>query len=102
MLNRKENKSSNGTTGHHRNDHRPPVSAKGRPRRRFIISAKAAGHPAPPEREVRNGAREVRNGTAKTNAPLSQPKAAPGAHPHPPGSPAAPGAPVDLAETIKT
>jgi len=95
MLNRKESKSSSGTTGQHRNGQRTTASAKGRPRRRFIISAKAAGHSAsPPSNENRNGA-------TKTGTP-SQAKVASGPHAASPGAPAVPGAAVDLAETIKT
>jgi RNA polymerase primary sigma factor len=89
MLNRKESKLSNGADHHGRNAHRTPA-VKGRPRRRFIISAKAAG---------RNdaSARPPQNGSAKPATPVV--KALPGAKTPVPG--AAP-SPVDLAETIKT
>ena len=91
MLNRKDNKPTNGADHHGRAGQRG-AAAKGRhPRRRFIISSRAAGQPAHrPDQE--------RNGGAK-------------AHPAPPGNvpakgqaqPArAPGLPIDLAETIKT
>ena len=89
MLNRKESKLTNGADnpGH---DRQAPVSAKGRPRRRFIISAKAAGR-------VDTSAHPPHNGAAKTPSALA--KTPTDAKPAAPGS--APSA-VDLAETIKT
>src|SRR5579862_3573176 len=94
MLNRKASKLSNGADNHGRGGQRSSPAAKGRPRRRFIISAKAAGrtdtsahpHPHPPQ-----------NGGAKPNALPGRPL--PGAKPAVPGTPPSP---VDLAETIKT
>src|SRR6516162_1541001 len=88
MLNRKESKLSNGADkrGH---DGPRPDPVKGRPRRRFIISAKAAGRTDSPH--------SPQNGTAKTAAPAA--KALPGVKAPLPGAPASP---VDLAETIKT
>src|SRR5260370_27399720 len=62
------------------------------PRRRFIISAKAAGRP-----EVRP--QESPNGSSKSHAHPPHPKVGPGGQPKAPGSPPSP---VDLAETIKT
>src|SRR5215831_17112819 len=85
MLNRKESKSSNGADNG-RNGH--AAHGQKRPRRRFIISAKAAGRsPAP--------APEPRNGASKTHSPLG--KAIPTAP-----TPGTSASPVDLAETIKT
>src|SRR5712675_1952531 len=89
MLNRKESKLSNGADKPGRVVQRPdPV--KGRPRRRFIISAKAAGRTDSPPQSVQNG-------TTKGAAPVA--KVLPGAKP---GTPGIPPSPVDLAETIKT
>jgi RNA polymerase primary sigma factor len=94
MLHRKESKASNGSEGANRAAHRP-AAAKSRPRRRFIISAKAAGrsdttaphHPAP--------AAPVK-GAAPT---VPGAKTLPGVKAPVPGVPASP---IDLAETIKT
>jgi RNA polymerase primary sigma factor len=89
MLNRKESKLSNGADKPGRVAQRPdPV--KGRPRRRFIISAKAAGRTDSPPHSVQNG-------TNKGAAPVA--KVLPGGKP---GTPGVPPSPVDLAETIKT
>ena len=92
MLNRKESKVSNGSESAGRAAHRP-APAKNRPRRRFIISAKAAG----------------RTDTAAPHSPTPPPKTAapaPVAGKNLPGVkapvPGVPAAPIDLAETIKT
>jgi len=95
MLNRKESKPSNGSDPG-RGGHRP-APAKGRPRRRFIISAKAAGHSD-------SSAHSTSNGTAKAAAPgpITLPggkQSVPGGKPPVPGTPPSP---IDLAETIKT
>src|SRR5260370_15015720 len=89
MLNRKESKASNGAE-HHGRGGQTPSPIKGRPRRRFIISAKAAG---------RNdaSAHQPHNGAAKPGTPVG--KTLPGGKAPVPGSPPSP---VDLAETIKT
>src|ERR1041385_2607784 len=88
MLNRKESK-SNGSNNRSRVVKRSPAPKT--PRRRFIISAKAAAanHVAP---------HQPQNGNAKHPAPPVKPLP-PGAKPAVPGPP---GPPVDLAETIKT
>jgi len=89
MLNRKESKLSNGADKPGRVVQRPdPV--KGRPRRRFIISAKAAGRTDSPPHSVHNGANK---GAAPVAKVLAGGK---------PGTPGVPPSPVDLAETIKT
>jgi RNA polymerase primary sigma factor len=91
MLNRKESKASNGAEKNGRVVPRPdPV--KSRPRRRFIISAKAAGRTDTPPHAVQNG-------TSKPAAPAAPAKVLPGAKP---GAPGVPASPIDLAETIKT
>src|SRR6185369_14021973 len=91
MLNRKESKSPNGADNRRRVG-QTPAPVKGRPRRRFIISAKAAGrHDAiahPPH-----------NGTPKSVNPSA--KSLPGGKMPAPGA-ASPPSPIDLAETIKT
>src|SRR5437762_4385689 len=90
MLNRKESKSSNGAPENGRNGHSVP-SGKGRPRRRFIISAKAAGQA--PKLEPKNGA-------AKSHSsPVTKGQSPASAHTPPTGASASP---IDLAETIKT
>ncbi len=89
MLNRKESKAANGAE-HHGRGGQTPSPVKGRPRRRFIISAKAAG---------RNdaSAHPPHNGAAKPAGPAA--KSLPGGKAPVPG---APPSPIDLAETIKT
>src|SRR5262245_33582547 len=92
MLNRKLNKMANGAAKHASSRGRAVSPPKARRHlRRFIISSKAAGHHHPP-------AEEKRNGKASSAA---QVKAAYAGR-HAPGAPRAPGAPVDLTETIKT
>ncbi len=90
MLNRKEKVSHGGnhTNGHHR---RPADKAR-KPRRRFIISPKAALQSHPPTHEQRG------------RPPKTEPvpgKGGKGAH-GPAPAPATPGQPTDLTETIKT
>src|SRR5690349_22376248 len=92
MLNRKESKLSNGAEGHGRNG-RPSPAAKGRPRRRFIISARAAGRAEAPRPEPRNGASKPHSAAQAKSTSEPQARALP------PGSAASP---VDLGETIKT
>ena len=93
MLNRKTSKLVNGADTHGRNGQRNTPSQERRPRRRFIISSKAAGRPD-------SRVTQVRNGLGKTTV---LPAAKPGAGNPPAGTPGAtPGAPIDLAETIKT
>ena len=93
MLNRKTSKLVNGADTHGRNGQRNTPSQERRPRRRFIISSKAAGRPD-------SRVTQVRNGLGKTAV---LPAAKPGAGNPPAGTPGAtPGAPIDLAETIKT
>src|SRR5579862_2060677 len=99
MLNRKESKSSTGADNNGRGRQKP-APAKARPRRRFIISAKAAGR-------VDASAHPPQNGSAKPGGGLIKPglnkaglaKALADAKP---GVPGAPPSPIDLAETIKT
>jgi RNA polymerase primary sigma factor len=94
MLNRKPSKLVNGADAHGRNGQRNASGQQERrPRRRFIISSKAAGRPD-------SRAPQVRNGLSK---PPSAPpaKTATGTAGHAPTA-AGPHAPVDLAETIKT
>jgi RNA polymerase primary sigma factor len=91
MLNRKESKASNGADNHARAGHRPPPD-KGRPRRRFIISAKAAAR-------ADASAQSNQNGTSKAVPSAAAAKNLPGVKASVPGTPASP---IDLAETIKT
>ena len=84
MLNRKPSKSSHGATP--RRAHATESAKEARPRRRFIISARAA------RSEART---DERNGTSKKAPP------APGKGPVEP-PPAGPPSAIDLAETIKT
>ena len=90
MLNRKVNKASNGGIKTPRRGRERVVSNKARPlRRRFIISAKSAGHAGRQPGETRNGHSKI---SPQSKMPVpSQPNA----------SPATPGT-IDLAETIKT
>src|SRR5258708_1214413 len=91
MLNRKPSKSVNGVDTHNRNGQRPPAGEERRPRRRFIISSKAAGR-------VDSRGQQVRNGVGKPPLPAGKgPIPTPGQAPK-----ATPAAPADLAETIKT
>jgi RNA polymerase primary sigma factor len=93
MLNRKESKSSSGTESRDRSDRRN-AAGKGRPRRRFIISSKAANRPEGPAQEKRNGntpktsakteSKDLASSNLQAQALVSPPSA------------------VDLAETIKT
>ena len=89
MLNRKESKLSNGAESHGRGRPTPPPD-KARPRRRFIISAKAAGRVEAPAHPPHNGTGKpavvLPKALADTKAGLS------GAQP----------SAIDLAETIKT
>ncbi|HWX21085.1 MAG TPA: RNA polymerase sigma factor RpoD [Candidatus Binatia bacterium] len=107
MLNRKESKAVNG--GNHRAHTAQRASAaKVRPlRRRFIISSKAASHPAHRPDEGRNGAAKPQAGTAPAApakgqhvTPAKGQQAGTGKGPHAPTG--RPSQPVDLAETIKT
>jgi RNA polymerase primary sigma factor len=88
MLNRKESKSSNGAENHSRGSQRP-APVKGRPRRRFIISAKAAAHNEafahPPQNGTKSGGSSAKGQADGKTAP-----------------PGGPRPPIDLAETIKT
>src|SRR5947209_2379313 len=97
MLNRKESKPSNGAGNHGRNGQRRAEDKARPPRRRFIISSKAARMDAHPH--------ETGNGSAKAH-PAPAPKHPAGTPKHPAGTnPQAPGTPgqaIDLAETIKT
>src|SRR6516225_6825336 len=92
MLNRKPSKLVNGTDTHGRNGQRNPSGQERRPRRRFIISSKAAGR-------ADSRAQQVRHGLSKPPAvPPTKTGANPGQSPAPGGA----AAPADLAETIKT
>ena len=89
MLNRKESKLSNGADNHGRGHQRTaPAPVKGRPRRRFIISAKAAAHNDAAARPPHNGTKSGGSGAKG----LESKTAVPGTPP----------SPIDLAETIKT
>ena len=90
MLNRKASKLVNGADTHGRNGQRNSSGQERRPRRRFIISSKAAGR-------ADTRAQQVRHGLSKSPA-LAPAKAGSGPAP----TAATPGAPADLAETIKT
>jgi len=91
MLNRKESKTCNGSGSLARNGQRIPAP-KGRARRRFIISARAAARAEPPNHEGRNGAGKPHS-VGQAHASSARPQ----------GSPEGPGPnAVDLAETIKT
>src|SRR5215471_9189899 len=92
MLNRKESKPAGSPARQNRGGHRTQTNKPSHPRRRFIISAKAAARP-----DVRS--QESPNGSSKAHAHAPHPKAGPGTATPAPGSA---GAPVDLAETIKT
>ena len=92
MLNRKESKVSNGAENHGRAAHRPAAQAKARPRRRFIISAKAAARADISAQSNQNGTSKAAAGAAVAKT-LTPPKAP---------VPGVPASPVDLAETIKT
>ena len=93
MLNRKESKAAHAAAKHGRGNDRPAAAKEARPRRRFIISSKAAGRQEP-------AAHEKPNGTAKPHGAGEHAKG-----PAVPGQPGVPGtaaSPLDLAETIKT
>ena len=91
MLNRKESKLSNGADNHSRGRQKPsPVKVvKGHPRRRFIISAKAAAHNQAFAHPPQNGTKPA--GSAPKG--LAEGKIA---------APGTAASPIDLAETIKT
>src|SRR6266404_4812861 len=97
MLNRKESKSSNGAESHGRNGQHS-AARKGHPRRRFIISAKAAGRNETLTAEPRNGA-------AKPHS-QSQSKPLSASHSqtvqHKSGNAKIGTSAIDLTETIKT
>ncbi len=86
MLNRKDNKAKGSAK--HREGHRPPASKEQRPRRRFIISSKAAARASASTEHGRNGETKHHGPEAEKGA------AAP--------TPATAATPIDLAETIKT
>jgi RNA polymerase primary sigma factor len=88
MLNRKESKLSNGAQNHSRGN-QSPAPVKGRPRRRFIISAKAAAHNEAFAHPPQNGAKSA----SPSPKGLAESKTA---------VPGAQHSPIDLAETIKT
>jgi RNA polymerase primary sigma factor len=92
MLNRKETKVSGRGAERPGRGQEQPAATKGRPpRRRFIISAKAAGQAR--EQEARNGQIKPKlAGTPPAKAPLNTPATPAG------GPPSV----LDLAETIKT
>jgi len=91
MLNRKENKSANGA-GNHSNGHQDHRDKNRRPRRRFIISAKAAAHPHSAPAPI----------PAPRGRPPKSAAAQPGKSPALPAQPVVPGQAIDLTETIKT
>ena len=92
MLNRKPSKLVNGVDTHGRNGQRNTSGQERRPRRRFIISSKAAA-------QADSRAQQVRHGLNKPPA-IPPVKTGAGAGQAPGG--AGPAAPADLAETIKT
>ncbi|HYG34278.1 MAG TPA: RNA polymerase sigma factor RpoD [Clostridia bacterium] len=91
MLNRKESKSSNRAENQGHGGQRTET-AKGRPRRRFIISSKAAGRVAPPAQEKSNSTKTPAQADPKASSVNSLQAQALMTSP----------SPVDLAETIKT
>jgi RNA polymerase primary sigma factor len=91
MLNRKESKAVNRPGKGARTAPAAQAPKRDKPRRRFIISSKAAART-----EARPA--EPHNGSAKAHPPVPA-KPVPGAQPAAPGTPATP---IDLAETIKT
>ncbi len=92
MLNRKPSKAGNGADNHGRSAQRIVSNEARPPRRRFIISAKAAGRAEPPVQEGRSALKKPHApGAAKPETTTAQP-----------AGPAVPGAIIDLAETIKT
>src|SRR5437879_379740 len=93
MLNRKPSKFVNGADTHGRNGQRNASDQERRPRRRFIISSKAAARADTKAHPVYNELSKTPPAlVAKTG--LSSAIKAPGT--------AGPAAPADLAETIKT
>jgi RNA polymerase primary sigma factor len=92
MLNRKESKLSNGSESRGRNGQRTPAT-KGRPRRRFIISARAAGRIEAPKNEPRNGSSKPHSPVLPNTPSSGQPQGV---------AAGAAASAVDLAETIKT
>jgi RNA polymerase primary sigma factor len=97
MLKRKESKVSHGGDNQARAGQRTPAASKAQPRRRFIISAKAAGRT--------DTSTHPHNGGPKVSAapPAKATGNKPVANAKPPGAPGAvPPSPLDLAETIKT
>src|SRR5437773_6669167 len=109
MLNRKENKVTNGVGKHGSGQGRNAAPAKARRHlRRFIISSKAPGRPRSKAEENRNGLNKVsptKVGPAKVTptkvSSASQVKAAYAGR-HAASPPGAPAHPIDLGETIKT
>jgi len=92
MLNRKESKGTRRVEKHSRGAQRGASGKERRPRRRFIISSKAASR--------LSGHRTEGNGSAKSHSSGSGKAAA--AHQAPAATQAAPAAAIDLADTIKT
>ena len=92
MLNRKQSKGASGSDRRGRGGQRVAPEKERRPRRRFIISSKAASR-------LEARAPEGHNGGGKPHA-QTQPKAHAGSQPQ--GSTGAPPSAVDLAEMIKT
>jgi RNA polymerase primary sigma factor len=82
----------NGVDTHGRNGQRNASGQERRPRRRFIISSKAAGRADSRAQQVKHG----------LNSPPTLPTAKAGSAPGHPPTGAGPATPVDLAETIKT
>jgi len=93
MLNRKPSKLVDGADTHGRNGHRNASGQERRPRRRFIISSKAAARADSRAPQVRNGLGKPPSLPAGKAGVVPGGQAAAGANP---------AAPVDLAETIKT
>jgi len=93
MLNRKDNKSSNGADNRSGGRGRADASKRGRPRRRFIISSRAAARPEPVAESSRNAPAKAGTAASRRNAPATPPATA---------TPAAPATAADLSETIKT
>ena len=92
MLNRKESKLTGNSGKQSQTGQRAAGGKATHPRRRFIISAKAAGRPD-------THAQESPNASSKAQPHPPHPKNGGGAQAQPATSPASP---VDLAETIKT
>lgn len=94
MLNRKDSKVPNTAESHGRGHERPPATKGSKPRRRFIISSKAAhradNRPEAPRNGQEHSKHPVKGKNGQPTAAVAPALAGTGA------------SPVDLTETIKT